>query len=214
MLTLVALTVLALIGLLLAQRSEYRLGVWIAKPLASSGFVAVALAAGALEKIRDGDLYALALLAGLGLAWAGDLLLIPRGRPVVFRWGLFAFLLGHVAYGLAFASRGIDSARAGAAALILLIPALGVLRWLGPNLPGELRMPIRAYVVIISGMLALALATVAHGSDPLIALGAALFYASDLAVARDRFIAPGFVNAAWGLPLYYAGQLVLALTLA
>ena len=32
-------------------------------------------------------------------------------------------------------------------------------------------------------------------------------------VARDRFIAPGFANAAWGLPLYYGAQLVLALTL-
>jgi hypothetical protein len=47
----------------------------------------------------------------------------------------------------------------------------------------------------------------------MILLGAGLFYVSDLAVARDRFIAPGFANAAWGLPLYYGGQLVLALTL-
>jgi len=40
--------------------------------------------------------------------------------------------------------------------------------------------------------------------------GAALFFVSDLAVARDRFVAPGFANRLWGLPAYYAGQLLIA----
>ncbi len=210
----VALTVVALIALLLAQRAEHRAAIWVAKPLASSGFVAVALAAGAFQKIGAGDFYALALLAGLVLAWWGDVLLIPRDRPGVFRGGLLAFLLGHVAYGVAFASLGIDWRTAAAAALLLLAPALVVLRWLKTRVPRDLIGPVRAYVFVISTMLVLAIGAVARGADPLIALGAALFYVSDLAVARDRFIAPGFINAAWGLPCYYAGQLVLALTLA
>jgi hypothetical protein len=29
-------------------------------------------------------------------------------------------------------------------------------------------------------------------------------------VARDRFVAPGFVNRAWGLPLYFGAQLLFA----
>jgi len=29
-------------------------------------------------------------------------------------------------------------------------------------------------------------------------------------VARDRFVAQGFINRAWGLPMYYGGQLLLA----
>jgi uncharacterized membrane protein YhhN len=37
-----------------------------------------------------------------------------------------------------------------------------------------------------------------------------LFFISDLAVARDRFVAPSFANRSWGLPSYYAGQLLLA----
>ena len=209
-----ALTGLALIALLLAQRGEHRAAVWVAKPLASSGFVALALAAGAFQKISAGDLYALALLTGLILAWWGDVLLIPRNRPGGFRGGLLAFLLGHVAYGLAFGSLGIDWRAAAAATLLLLAPALIVLRWLKTRVPRELKGPVRAYVFVISAMLVLALGAVARGADPLIALGAALFYVSDLAVARDRFIAPGFINAAWGLPCYYAGQLVLAFTLA
>jgi hypothetical protein len=43
-----------------------------------------------------------------------------------------------------------------------------------------------------------------------ILLGAVMFYFSDVSVARDRFVAPGFINGLWGLPLYYGGQLFLA----
>lgn len=41
-----------------------------------------------------------------------------------------------------------------------------------------------------------------------------MFWCSDLAVARDRFIAPGFVNRLWGLPLYYAAQVAFAWSVA
>src|SRR5258706_119486 len=50
----------------------------------------------------------------------------------------------------------------------------------------------------------------ASGADARIWVGAGLFYLSDLCVARDRFVAPGFANGRVGLPLYYAAQLVLA----
>ena len=52
----------------------------------------------------------------------------------------------------------------------------------------------------------------ASAADPRIFAGALLFYLSDLSVARDRFVAPGFANGLVGLPLYYAAQLVLAST--
>jgi hypothetical protein len=45
------------------------------------------------------------------------------------------------------------------------------------------------------------------------AAGAILFYVSDLAVARHRFIQRSFINRALGLPIYYLGQLLLALTI-
>jgi hypothetical protein len=32
-------------------------------------------------------------------------------------------------------------------------------------------------------------------------------------VARDRFVEQAFVNGAWGLPLYFAAQIVLALSI-
>jgi uncharacterized membrane protein YhhN len=56
-------------------------------------------------------------------------------------------------------------------------------------------------------------ATLPAGRPLALWVGALLFYVSDLAVARNRFVAPGFANRAWGLPAYYAGQMLLASTL-
>ena len=36
------------------------------------------------------------------------------------------------------------------------------------------------------------------------------FYASDLAVARDQFVKREFRNRAWGMPLYFYAQMILA----
>ena len=65
-----------------------------------------------------------------------------------------------------------------------------------------------AYAVVIAAMLWLALGV------PRVAVqaGAALFWLSDLTVARDRFVRASFANRLVGLPLYYAGQLLLAST--
>ena len=49
------------------------------------------------------------------------------------------------------------------------------------------------------------------GAPRLIVIGAMLFFVSDLAVAMQRIVAPGFPAYLWGLPLYYSGQLCLAL---
>jgi hypothetical protein len=46
-----------------------------------------------------------------------------------------------------------------------------------------------------------------------VAPGAALFYLSDLAVARRRFVRGGFLDRALGLPAYYAGQILIALAI-
>ena len=53
----------------------------------------------------------------------------------------------------------------------------------------------------------------AGAGAPLLA-GALGFFVSDLAVARERFVAKSFSNKLWGLPLYYAAQLVLAGTVS
>jgi uncharacterized membrane protein YhhN len=139
---------------------------------------------------------------GLLLSVAGDALLLSRRRPA-FLAGLGAFLLAHLAYAAAFAP--LSSPTAGAALALGAAAAL-VLRWLWPHL-GSMRAPVVAYCLAISAMLWLALGT----TQPEVRLGALLFYGSDLFVARDRFASPGAVNRLAGLPLYYAGQVLLAL---
>ena len=52
------------------------------------------------------------------------------------------------------------------------------------------------------------------GAHPLVLAGAIAFYLSDLTVARDRFVTRGFENRIVGLPLYYTGQVLLALSVA
>ena len=74
--------------------------------------------------------------------------------------------------------------------------------------------PVVAYVLVISAMVTLAFGT--HGDIPawLIPTAAVAFMASDVSVARERFIGASLAWRAWGLPLYYAAQLTFALTCA
>jgi len=200
-------TLVCLAALLAAEQLGSRIGVSIAKPLASLGFVAAAIAAGAL-----GSTYGQWILAGLVLSWFGDVFLIPRDAPRVFLAGVLSFLLGHVAYTIAFALRGLDAAGALLALLVLLAPVALVLRWLVPHVEAQMRAPVFVYVAVISAMVICAAGAVAAGGSAAILLGALMFYVSDLAVARERFVTHSRHNALWGLPLYYGAQLVLAST--
>jgi len=98
--------------------------------------------------------------------------------------------------------------------LALLGPAaVGAAFWLRPHL-GNRQVPVLAYVVVITVMVWGGFSTAFGSSMPWIAAaGASLFYLSDLAVARQRFVQESFVNRAVGLPTYYLGQFLLALTI-
>jgi uncharacterized membrane protein YhhN len=180
------------------------------KTAASAGFVALALVLGALQ----GAAFARAVLAGLVLSAIGDVALaFPGDRP--FMAGLVAFLFGHVAYIFAAAARLPVTEWPSAWSLLPLAVSAAATAWLWPHL-GSMRIPVLAYVSAITLMVIGALAVFAREGGPALtlALGALLFYASDLSVARDRFVKPGFVNKAWGLPAYYAGQVLFAWSLS
>ncbi len=181
--------------------------VWIAKPVASVGFLIVAWEHGALSST-----YGIVIFVGLALSVAGDILLIPKAQ-LAFLGGLGAFLLGHIAYAIAFAIGGSQSLWIVLALLALLPVRLAVLRWLGPHLPDEMQLPVQAYAGIITIMLAFAVGMIPV-PNLLAVAGALLFYISDLAVARGRFVKPGFANLTWGLPTYYGGQVLIALSVA
>lgn len=167
------------------------------KALASAGFLALAAL-----RFAPGRWPAL-VLAALALSAVGDLCLLGS-RQVLFLGGVGAFLLAHLCYAAAFAPHA-RPAPAAAAGLVLLAALL--LRWLWPHL-GALRLPVLAYAAAISLMLLLGLGT----PCPRVRIAAALFYASDVLVARDRFVAPGAANRLLGLPLYYAAQVLFAFT--
>jgi len=145
----------------------------------------------------------------LGLSWWGDLLLIPRSKAL-FRAGLVAFLCGHVAYAVAFGVRGVSWPATGLALAAIAVVAIGVARWLLPHVEPAMRGPVRAYVIVISAMVALSIGTVAARGNPWIVVAALAFYLSDLSVARDRFVAATWWNKAWGWPLYFGAQLIFA----
>jgi len=200
-----ATTLIALVGLLVAKRVRSQRGVWLTKPVAAAGFVALALTLGA-----PGSTYGRWITLGLVLCFLGDLLLIPNNRPAAFKAGIASFLLGHVAYTAAFSTLDANLPVAATSALVCAATAVLVLRWLRPHVDNDLRLPVYAYVAVISCMLVMATSCALAESRPDILAGALLFYLSDLAVARDRFVAPGFWNGAWGLPAYFIGQLLLA----
>ncbi len=200
------LLVLFVAVLLAAEARGNHLGVWLGKVPASTCFVAIALLAGATEST-----YGRVVLAALALSWLGDALLIPD-RKDTFLGGLVSFLLAHLAFAAAFMVAGI-TAWAAAASLVFLIPfALVVARWLLPNVEKPMQGPVVVYMIAISAMVALAVGATVAGAPWYLLAGATMFFISDLAVARDRFVAEGFINRAWGLPLYYGAQVALALT--
>jgi uncharacterized membrane protein YhhN len=202
-----AATGVAVVALVGAERAGSRPGVWIAKPLASTGFVALALARGALDTS-----YGRWVLAALALGWLGDVLLIPKGAKRSFTAGLASFLLGHVAFAIAFALRGQALPWLGGGLVFAAAAAVPLLRWLMPHVPADLVLPVRAYFAVIAAMVATAAGASGATGDATYLVGALGFAVSDLSVARERFVAPSVRNLYWGLPLYYAAQVLLAST--
>lgn len=201
---LAAIVTLGATGLTLALEPQSRDRSRIAKMVASTGFIVVAVVAGAFDTT-----FGALVVAGLILSWLGDLLLTYRGDRA-FLLGLVSFLLGHVAYVVAFVVRGQSPGWLIAGLIITGALAIVIAPWLLPHVEGAMRGPVIAYMAVISAMLLTSAGTQGHAADWRILMGAALFFVSDIYVARDRFVTPGRINRLVGLPLYYAGQLLLA----
>jgi len=196
---------LVLVESLLAQMPQIAA---VAKIAASCGFLGVAYLGGALKSA-----YGRLLLLGLALSFLGDAFLIGDSRQA-FLAGLAAFLLAHLAYVVAFAVKGVSLRWMGFSTLPVVACAVAVSLWLAPHTPPELSLPVRLYTVVISAMLIAAIGTRGKGGPVLIVVGASLFFLSDLSVAALRLVQTEFPHYVWGLPLYYAGQLCLALSIS
>jgi len=178
----------------------------IAKMITSFGFIAVAVLSGAAT-----SRYGRVLLAGLSLSFLGDAFLIGQSEQA-FLGGLAAFLLAHLAYVAAFTVNGVSARWMAGATLPVAGIAMIITAWLAPHTPPELAIPVRLYTAVISGMLITAFGTRGRGGSLLILVGPRIFFKNNLSVAALRLVHADFPNYVWGLPLYYAGQLCLALS--
>ncbi len=206
----VALALALLAGLLVAEKLKRSGLILTFKTPLSALFVAVAVI-----QPHPVQSYYHWVLAGLVLGLIGDVCLALKGDEP-FKAGLVAFLLGHIMYVVAFwgLTRPPDWLTAGLVLIVLF--SLGAFFWLRPHL-GAMRAPVVIYVIVISIMLAAAwVAFLNPGTNGkgswMIFLGALCFYVSDLFVARDRFVKNQFINPLLGLPLYYAGQFLIAVS--
>ncbi|MFD1157864.1 lysoplasmalogenase [Roseovarius aestuarii] len=150
------------------------------------------------------------LVLALVLSVVGDLALSRNGDRA-FLIGLASFALAHLAYILLFASL--------AASAPLLLPVIALIAyavstefWLTPY-TGDLRAPVRLYVVLITGMGVSALAL--PEGLVLALIGAAAFMASDTLLALQMFRLP--LDSPWKMAiergvwvLYYGAQALIA----
>lgn len=178
------------------------------KACASAGFLATALVSGATS-----SRYGWIVLVGLVFSATGDLLLLGT-QQLFFLLGLSSFLIAHLAYITAFVGSGVNWRWAAFAAVPIAILSLTVITWLTPHIAPYLLVPVQVYTLVISLMVVAAFGTRGTGRTMLIPVGAVMFYASDLSVAIGQFVQPDFPNHVWGLPLYYGGQLLLALSIS
>lgn len=204
---LLSLCALGTAGVLLADVSARPKLEWVAKPLAAAAFVLAAWHWGAWDSA-----YGRWILLGLIFGAAGDVLLLPKSTGTPFLLGMIAFLCGHLFYAVAFWGLAQHVPVAAMSLLVCLVLAVILLRWMMPGVPDRLRWPVRAYHAVIFAMVVLACGASAAGASWFIAIAAIAFAASDIAVARNRFVAPGFVNRAWGIPLYFSAQMLMAST--
>ena len=156
--------------------------------------------------------YAMFITAGLVAAWFGDLALSFKGRRHLLA-GLASFAIAHGLYTAGFFARtSMDIVAVAASGVVMALTAAAILRWLAPHTPESMRVPVAAYVGIISVMVVASFGTSGALADPRIPTAAVLFAISDVLVARNWFVASALANRVVGLPIYFTAQVLFAVT--
>jgi len=129
------------------------------------------------------------LLLALGFGLLGDVALLGDSLTR-FRAGVAAFLVGHLAYLVCFATLGLPRPAWSWAVLLVLLASFVATREVLPathRLDGAaLSVPVAVYTAAIGAMLVCAWFT----GEWLVALGATVFVASDATLSVDRFVRP------------------------
>jgi uncharacterized membrane protein YhhN len=146
------------------------------------------------------------VLVGLVLSLGGDIALLwPKDG---FLPGLVSFLFAHLAYLIAFTR----DRRFAAARLPFALVAGTILALLWPGVPGALRLPVAIYVLCLASMAAQAAVLWRTGVERagVLALGSALFVASDALLATNKFGAALPAASLWNLATYWLAQWCIA----
>ncbi|MDO8987934.1 MAG: lysoplasmalogenase [Coriobacteriia bacterium] len=179
----------------------------LAKTIASLGFLGTALVLGATHAT-----WSSVALGALVFSAAGDVALAARGTRG-FLAGLGLFALAHSVYVVAFVVHGFRPLLLGGTIVLVSVGAVCGWRLLRDRVGHKMRKPVAVYIVVVGSMLAVGTASGITHRAWLLALGVVLVACSDIAVARERFGTSGFVNKLFGLPTYYLGQTLIALSL-
>ena len=175
--------VVALVDWYAVARDDRRTETW-AKPLVLVSVMVAALVLGAAET-GAGRWLLVALFFGL----LGDIALLGDTLPR-FKAGVYAFLVGHLAYLVCFAVLGLPRPGWAWAGLAALATALVATRGVVPathRLGGAaMSVPVAVYSAVIGAMLVCAWFT----GEPWVAVGATVFVASDTILSINRFVRP------------------------
>ena len=187
----------------------------ILKGLASLCFVLLGIAC------SKGGSYAGQIVAGLILGMAGDILLnlrfvFEKAGKKIFLVGIFVFLLGHVLYLIALLGR----AKMWYIPVLLgIVLAFFLLKWIFSKV--SVGKAFKVFGIFYVGAVAVMAVTAVWnlitlgGTDALLfAVGGVLFLVSDLILIFNTFMGTTkFSLRIANLSLYYAGQLLIALSL-
>lgn len=177
-----AIAICAALAMLGAEVAGLRELHYVFKPLTTLLILGMAARAGNDEAVYRG-----AVIAGLALSFVGDVfLMLPSD---VFAFGLGSFLLAHLAYLYALRRRA-EWFRPLWPLLVYVLIAGGMLAFLWPHVPSQLKIAVAIYVIALAGMAtqaACAWRVLPHPATASAALGGVCFVLSDAVLAIDRF---------------------------
>jgi uncharacterized membrane protein YhhN len=198
--------------LIRAELRKNRRQIYIFKPISTLLLIAVLVTA-FFEPARN-PTYAIGVLVGLLFSFGGDLALMFQENRKAFTIGLGLFLTAHIAYTVVFILLGSFTAWDLLSGAVLMVIAVGLYRLFAPNL-GSMKVPVIAYIAIISLMVNRALSAFASplfstSQAWMVVVGAVLFFISDVILAANRFWKPWKYQRI-SLAFYYSGQFLIAL---
>lgn len=187
------------IAVLFGRRDAER---WL-KPGALVALIGVALSLGALDT-SVGRWILVALVCSL----AGDVFLLGDAEGSFIR-GLASFLLGHLAYVVAFLLLAQPTWSPVVALVLVALVLVGRRVFLGARVQGGpvLGGAVAAYMAVIGTMAALGVSL----GRPVLGAGALLFLVSDAVLGWDRFVARQPWARVVVMTTYHLGQLLIVI---